>query len=393
MEKPTRINRFYRPELDGLRFFAFFLVFLQHLPIAEGYYTGPWSVLVNSFEKIHLRGWMGVDLFLCLSSYLIAKLLFLEWKTTGRISIKNFFIRRIFRIWPLYFLACLLAFLIFPLLGWFGPSLGDASDRGLIQTYLIPYLCLLGNWVTAFDGYASVKTLALLWTISLEEQFYLMIPFLLWFAKFEKKSTLKIFGFLLVVTIIARIAAVIMGTHYPFIWVSTLTRLDPLVVGTFLALFEDDLVPLTKRFPVWVFALIGLGLLEIVFLLPNMDPQTINVVWQYFILDCGFCCLIFAASQPGEFQRFFSLQVFTQLGKISYGLYVYHVWAFSISSWILRWAISHFSLRLSLFIFEGLEVLIGLIVTIGISFVSYHLFEKKFLKLKSGFSTIQSRPV
>lgn len=393
MEKITPITRFYRPELDGLRFFAFFLVFLQHLPMAEGFYVGPWSVFVNSFEKIHLRGWMGVDLFLCLSSYLIAKLLFLEWKMTGQISAKHFFLRRIFRIWPLYFLACLLSFLIFPLLGWLGPSFGDVSYHGLIQTYLMPYLCLMGNWVTAVDGYAPVKTLALLWTISLEEQFYVMSPFLLRLAKFEKKSILKVFGFLLVVTIVARIAAVIMGTHYPFIWVSTLTRLDPLALGTCLALFEDDLVPLTRRFPAWAFALIGLGLLEIVFLLPNMDPQTINVVWQYFILDCGFCCLIFAASQPGRFQRFFSLWVFTQLGKISYGLYVYHVWAFSITSLVLMGAISRFGLRLNLFVFEVLEMLIGLGITIIISLVSYHCFEKTFLKLKNRFSTIQSRPI
>jgi peptidoglycan/LPS O-acetylase OafA/YrhL len=393
MEKTTPTTRFYRPELDGLRFFAFFFVFLHHLPMAEGYYVGPWSIFVNSLEKIHLRGWMGVDLFLCLSSYLIAKLLFLEWKTTDRISVKNFFLRRIFRIWPLYFWVCLLSFLIFPLLGWIGPSWDDVGYHGLIQTYLMPYLCFIGNWVTALDGYAPVKTLTLLWTISLEEQFYVMTPFLLRLAKFEKKSIFKVFGFLLAVTIVARVAAVMAGSRYPFIWVSTLTRLDPLALGTCLALFEDDLIALTKRFPAWAFALIGLGLLEIVFMLPDMDPQTINVVWQYFILDCGFCCLIFAAIQPGTFQRFFSFCMFTQLGKISYGLYVYHVWAFSISSWVLRWMIVYFNLRLNLFIFESLEMLLGLTITIGISFVSYHLFEKQFLKLKSRFSTIQSRPV
>src|SRR5665213_1105081 len=65
---------------------------------------------------------------------------------------------------------------------------------------------------------------------------------------------------------------------------------------------------------------------------------------------------------------------------------------FSITSLILMGAISRFGLRLNLFVFEGLEILIALVITIGISLVSYHCFEKVFLKLKNHFSTIQSRP-
>jgi peptidoglycan/LPS O-acetylase OafA/YrhL len=239
-----------------------------------------------------------------------------------------------------------------------------------------------------------VKTLGLLWTISLEEQFYVISPLLLKFTRFEKKTVLKISISLLVVTILARFVAVILGAHYPyFIWVSTMTRLDPLVMGTCLALFEEDLIPLTKRFSAWIFAGIGFGTTLIIFIFPNMNPQSMQVVWKLSLVDFGFCCLIFSLGQSDGIKNLFSMPPFVQLGKISYGLYVYHDWAFSLTGLLLMGAISRFSLRLNLFVFEGLEILIGLGITIGISLVSYHCFEKVFLKLKNHFSIIPSRPI
>jgi peptidoglycan/LPS O-acetylase OafA/YrhL len=395
MEKPITPIKFYRPELDGLRFFAFFLVFLQHLTMPSGSFKV--RILTGFIFNLHLYGWIGVDLFLCLSSYLITKILFLEWKLKGDVSVKDFYIRRILRIWPLYFLACLLGFLVFPLLGWFGVSYGDPAYQTLIHNFLAPYLLLVGNWATLLLGYPAIGFLSTLWTISLEEQFYLVGPILFRLFRFEKRAILKLSGFLLILTFAARFGAWMMGTKYPAIWVCTLTRLDPFVLGTCLAMFEDELVLFKGKISEVVWGVTGLTLLAVVLTFTDFEHQTVNDVWKYFFLDFGFCCLIFSVTHTDRLKRFFSSWLFVQLGKISYGLYVYHVLGYflanSVLRWFLFWVRDHLNYKFSFMAFETLVLLMALTITICISLISYYCFERVFLQHKSGFTTIKSRPV
>jgi len=366
-------------------------VFLQHLPVPEGYFSPP--TLMGSIFNLHLHGWMGVDLFLCLSSYLITKLLYLEWKSKHSVSIKDFYIRRILRIWPLYFLICLLGFLIFPIFGWFGTYYGDAAHQILIQTYLWPYLLFVGNWAASLHAYPTYHLLQPLWTISLEEQYYLIGPLLLVLARFEKKTVFKLSLLLLVFTFAARGGALMMGTQFPTIWVCTLTRLDPFVLGTCLALFEDELILFTKRFSAMEFLLAGIALLADIIFFVDEEKQTISSIWQYFLMDLGFCCLIFSITRLDNLKRFFSYWIFVQLGKISYGLYVYHILAYLLTGAALTWMMVHIRMRFTIFSFEAMNLIMGFVFAVGISFISYHYFEKLFLKLKRRFTTIESRPV
>jgi peptidoglycan/LPS O-acetylase OafA/YrhL len=391
MVKPTQTTQFYRPELDGLRFFAFLLVFLQHLPVPDGY-TSPRTFGGFLFD-LRLHGWMGVDLFLCLSSFLVAKLLLLEWQANGFVSIKNFYIRRVFRIWPLYFWVCLLGFLIFPLLGWFGVSWMGADHLTLLKTYLWPYLLLVGNWATTIYGYPPFNFLAPLWTISLEEQFYLVGPILLVLVRFEKKAVLKLSGLLLFLTFAARIGALVMGTRFPTIWVCTLTRLDPFVLGTCLAIFEDELILFAKKFSPVGIGLAGVALLLNVVILFDVEQRTTSVIWQYFLMDLGFCCLIFSMTRLDSLKKFFSKVFFTRLGKISYGLYVYHILAFRLTMPLMLLIIRKAAFRFDLASSEVIVFSMGLAMTVIISFLSYQVLEKTFLKLKVRFTAIESRPI
>jgi peptidoglycan/LPS O-acetylase OafA/YrhL len=391
MEKTIPATKFYRPELDGLRFFAFFLVFLQHLPLPDGHF-GPWTA-AGLFFSLHLHGWMGVDLFLCLSAYLIAKLLRLEWEAKGGISVKHFYIRRIFRIWPLYFLACFLGFFALPFFGYFAPSFSEPAHRELIRNYLGPYLGLAGNWAVVLHGYPGVMFLKPLWTISLEEQFYIAGPILLALTRFEKKAILKLSGLLLILTFAARAEALMMGTHFPTIWVCTLTRLDPFILGTCLAVFEEDLILLMRKFSAGGIALAGFAMLGLVVLLSGVEQQTMNDIFLYFFLDLGFCCLIFSTLRFDGLKIFFSFRPWVELGKISYGLYVYHILAYCFTISFLLWLRDQGNIRLGFFNLEAAYLLIGLAVTIGISFISYRFFEKVFLNLKNRFTAIESRPV
>ena len=99
------------PELDGLRFIAFFLVFLHHLPF-------PKSILAESrlLSSVHTFGWVGVDIFLVLSAYLLTCLALAEVSRTGGFDVRRFYIRRIARIWPLYFLGLAIGMIIYPLI-------------------------------------------------------------------------------------------------------------------------------------------------------------------------------------------------------------------------------------------------------------------------------------
>ncbi len=86
--------RFYLPEVDGLRFFAFLLVFIHHFRVSENVF----------FKYLHEFGWVGVDLFFLLSAFLLTYLLRREYSEKNNINIRFFFIRRVLRIWPLYFI-------------------------------------------------------------------------------------------------------------------------------------------------------------------------------------------------------------------------------------------------------------------------------------------------
>jgi peptidoglycan/LPS O-acetylase OafA/YrhL len=144
--------RFYVPELDSLRFFAFFGVFLCHLTHEMGY----GDVLSNI-------GGFGVDLFFTLSAYLITELLMREKERFGRLDVGAFYVRRILRIWPLYFgflAAYFVASGIFPVLQ-------------IDWRYFAFFLVFLGNFALATIGLAPGLAIVRLWSVCVEEQFYI----------------------------------------------------------------------------------------------------------------------------------------------------------------------------------------------------------------------------
>src|SRR5215218_7670570 len=133
--------RFYHPELDLLRFFAFLAVFMHHaLPRDAAYYTGagvPPAVtqwLLTAKEA----GSFGLDLFFALSAYLITELLLREHASQGSFSISAFYIRRALRIWPLYFIFLALTVLVVP-------TIFPKDSFGPI--YIVSFTLFVGNWV------------------------------------------------------------------------------------------------------------------------------------------------------------------------------------------------------------------------------------------------------
>ncbi|MBK7690909.1 MAG: acyltransferase [Bacteroidetes bacterium] len=154
--------------------FSFAIVFFCHSFIADNPLIKEtiWYQIVK--VRIFSNGDTGVSFFFVLSGFLITYLLLKENEMTGKIDIKSFYIRRILRIWPLYYFCVIFSFLIFPLLkAHFGQTPDDASNRILCSIFL--------NNFDRINVIPDAITLSVLWSVAIEEQFYLIWPIFFYF--------------------------------------------------------------------------------------------------------------------------------------------------------------------------------------------------------------------
>jgi peptidoglycan/LPS O-acetylase OafA/YrhL len=368
-------ERFYRPELDVLRFFAFLGVFIFHAaPRTMDFYNAAryphWlsSFLIPTFGA----GAYGVDLFFALSAYLITSLLLRERSATGVLDVRGFYLRRILRIWPLY-LAFVAFATVFAML---------VPGQHLPLKYVIGYSLLAGNWVYVFYGLPASFAVPL-WTVSIEEQFYLAWPLALRKASIRTIAIVAV-GILLVANAwrvwLAMSAALVERIEY-----NTVTRLDPIAFGILIALFGHKLLQLSR----WSrMALLcgGVATWIAVYAFTVTDNLQKFTTWQ-MALGHPFTALASAAvllAILGAQHSFFRSPILLYLGKISYGLYVLHEFA-------------HFcAIRLvpaSTPIAVLAQSIVGLILTILLASASYRWLETPFLRLKERFAHVQSRPV
>jgi peptidoglycan/LPS O-acetylase OafA/YrhL len=366
------------PELDGLRFIAFLLVFLHHLP-----FPSEWTSENPVLARIHAFGWIGVDIFLVLSAYLLTTLALREIKYAGKLDIRKFYKRRIIRIWPLYFLALSIGFFVYP--GLLAAAGAEVTVWPTVRDHLIPFALFFGNF-----SYAHFReTLGLfrsLWTISLEEQFYLLLPLvvlLLW--ETTRIGWQLAVAAVLAISLLSRIYFQQAGVEYPWIWVSLITRLDPLALGVALAFVESRHGSIRINKATAGLAAVGLFLLISSF--PQLG-QSDHTIWQLLLSATASAALLIAASEP-HVAAVLSARPFVALGKVTYGLYVYHRYSIDI---FMR-ATEHFGVDASRPV-EWL-VLAGtcFLLTAFVALASYKWFESYFLLKKSSLEVVPSRPV
>ena len=357
----------------------------DHVPTL-GPYLAPGSVGAVVATTAHAFGWMGVDLFLVLSAYLITRLLLTEHRREGTFSLSDFFVRRILRIWPLYFFALLLGFLVFPLFGFLQAPFGSDDYRAMVTRHLIPFLTFTGTFSTAAFNYAPSRALSLLWTISLEEQFYVLCPFFLLALLRVKRSRLPLFLVgLLTFTVLMRLYFVLAPFAHPWTWTSLPSRLDPFVLGTALAIHRMNTPADPRR--AWLKVLGGVGLLVGVTCFPNITTQGIHTLWQYLAIAVAFCLMVDAAASraSGFGHRLLANGFSVRMGKVSYGLYVYHFIAIAV---VQQYVAAH--LKGALPVQWGLFLLIAFGITAVTALASYALLEKPFLRLKGRYTHVKS---
>src|SRR5580698_8543895 len=218
--KTVKSTRYYRPELDLLRFFAVAMVVQFHLfPAAKGT-----SIPETIFNALHASGGAGVCLFFLLSAFLISELLLREVETTGTVHIKSFYLRRILRIWPLFFFILVLV-CIFTIV----PPRAPVSHWALLA-----FAFLAGNWYMVFHGFPA-GFIGPLWSVSVEEQFYLLWPTIV-----KKGGRKAIVAFSILFWCIAFITLLVLGargsTPQPGVWHNGLVQFQFFAIGALMAL-------------------------------------------------------------------------------------------------------------------------------------------------------------
>jgi peptidoglycan/LPS O-acetylase OafA/YrhL len=370
-----RAERFYRPELDALRFFAFLGVFIFHAAprtldfySAAGYPQWLSSLLIPTFGA----GAYGVDLFFALSAYLITSLLLRERAATGALDLRGFYVRRILRIWPLY-----LGFVAFAAI-----AAKVLPGQHLPMRYVVGYSLLAVNWVYAFYGLpASFATP--LWTVSIEEQFYLAWPLALRRASVQTMAAMAV-G-LLVVANAWRVWLAISAAPVERIEYNTFTRLDPIAFGILIALFGHKL-PSFARLQRAMLLIGGVVTWIAVYAFTVTSPTLKFTTWQMAV-GHPFTALASVAvllAVLGSQHSFLRNKTLLYLGKISYGLYVLHEFAHYC-------AIRIVPASKPLMVFT--QSIVGLVLTILLAAASYRWLESPFLRLKERFAHVQSRPV
>jgi peptidoglycan/LPS O-acetylase OafA/YrhL len=371
----TSTARFYHPELDILRFFAFLIVFFHH---AFPHYPAFWTklglplFLARVLAGIGATGAFGVSLFFVLSSYLITELLLREKDLLGTLDIRSFYIRRILRIWPLYFAFLALAVA----LQWIVPGQHVTLRAGMWFSFLA------GNWFIVFHGFPS-SVIFPLWSVSIEEQFYITWPAVV--RKVSETGMLIFAGLMLAAATVARIY---LGMHHTLegdVWCNTFVQLDPIAAGILIAvLLKGEIPRLSKlaRAAMMLAGITGLALGSMYFGIKSDPLTTMRIVLGYPSVALGGSLLLLAVlrTRSGGSNR-----ALIYLGRISYGLYVFHVLGLLISNYAVH------DQTASLFRY-ALRVLVALAATIAMAAVSYRWLETPFLGLKQRFTHVLSRP-
>lgn len=370
MNKPL-LGTAHIPVLDGLRAVAILLVFVRHLLPAVPADGIPEMLL----WRLQWFGWMGVDLFFVLSGYLITRSLVEMEGLKHRLSL--FFSFRLLRIWPLYLLAVSLA-LVLPFL----LSTPEAAMGGEWLRERQIWLWLhAANWLVFFEGELPFR-LTILWSLSIEEQFYLVWPFLIFF--FPRRIVVRVLVCYLIAAPLIR-AGVLASPWKIDLNVFTPLRLDGFAIGALVYLLPESLrnKVFGGHLGIWI---------PLVYLFGACIHQKFVFYQGPAIQSFGYLALalLFGSLVHRGIEGRFSPPVMKLLSGKAAAFLALHSYAAYLIHDPLGWLAIQTGL-LDLFLragFHGWASQLAFFLTVGaatcfLSWMIYHLMEKWFLKLKN----------
>lgn len=349
------MNLKYHKNLDGVRAIAALLVMYLH-------YFNEIPIDTQTLKLFFLSaklGQTGVTLFFVLSGFLITRILL--HSDTNKSYFKNFYIRRSLRIFPLYYLFLAIDNFLSPLI--FQQPVQPWSERFYYYVYLQNF-AITFDWSNHGPGH--------FWSLAVEEHFYLVWPFILYFFRHRITPNLVIFA----TTAVCVLRYIILKEGIE-IELLTFTRIDSLMIGGMLAFLERDNY-LAKQNRGKFFAAAMISSLIAIFLLIfyNNEGDLIYQMLKHSIWSVAFfsiIALLIISEDQNLINKILSSKFFSYTGKISYGLYVYHLLIYQM--------IHHF---LS-FEFWIIDMIVCFSSTYLMASISYHLFEIWFLRKKKAF--------
>jgi len=338
------------PSLDGIRGIAALMVFVSHAALPR-----------------LIPGGFGVTVFFFLSGYLITTLLRREHASTGRISLGNFYLRRVYRILPPMYIVLILAVV----LGLTGVFNSQMAPRGVLAQF-----AHLTNYYMIYNGESGfAPATSIMWSLAVEEHFYLLFPLalILLYRRFDSRGTAAILATVCGLVLLWRLYLVfVAGLGHDYTYVATDTRLDSLLYGCILGVWCNPALDRSQPVPgkgTWLVLLaISFGLLLFTFLYRSEAfRETFRYSLQGIALFSVFFCAVRFHHWPGF--AWLETRPMRAMGLISYTFYLVHVPCLEL--------LKHY---LDLGVWP--RTALAFLMTVALSAAMYYLVERRMAALR-----------
>lgn len=378
-EQPPR-PKVYFEHLDALRFVAFVFIFLGHALDTDSRAVQASSAYQWVRHYVYIFGTTGFSFAFVLSSYVNTWVILEERERAGSFSPWRYYVRRALRIWPLYFLVLFIGFVALPALM---SMLGEPYEEVGSPWH---FLLFVGNFYLIEHGWTHSPIISVLWSVSVEEQFYIFWPFLL--IVFRGREKWMMAG-LLAVFALTTVRYFHTDVH---LWFHTLFLLSDICIGAVFAFMSfhrnwgfERLRNLGRPAIAGIYVVFWACLIFYNDFFQNemlASPMFLIFEKLLFALLLGY--IIFEQNfSPHSFIKFGKFRWLTWMGIISYGLFCFHEIGLLTAGRILR----HFDLNDDVTAFLLLKPLIAFVLIVPVAHLSWNWFEKPFLQCKRHFYT------
>lgn len=365
------MNKIYFENLDGLRFFCFLSVFLGHSFYTEN--TNLSNIYVYDFIRnfIFSNSNLGVNFFFSLSGFLITFLLLKEKQECGNINIRNFYLRRILRIWPLFYFCIFFGFVLFPLFKfYFGQTPNECAS-------LLYYLLFVNNF-DYIKCSPDSSVLSVLWSVAIEEQFYLIWPLILYFV-----NPIKVYVPLVILLVLSLLFRIINVENLLILQIHTISVISDMIVGglfAYLSYFNPKFTEFIKNLSKTNTLLLYITVLITFLFRQYLFDYAIIKPFERIIIAILFSMIIVEQNLgSNSLFKMKNYKIISKLGTYTYGLYCTHF----IALLAIHTLFNKFHMENSLFDLFVLEGIAAFILSVVLAYLSYNYFEIYFLNFKN----------